>query len=254
MLGNLANLDCELMTLGTKIYAAKEKLAADIRYEMKKSSSNDEDEKETKSSDKNVEENVKTTEEEYVEGCSYFELLRRKSEKIFADNRVRIEKEEADRKRKAEEEAKAEASEEKKINIKDCVDTFEDLLTRISESEGGDVMVDTLLKDMSEISEDLKTFLNKPKDEKDKLLQQMQASSLQKTSTSVPEQQNVGMNYSGLVNGVNYTAPEQAPTQPTASPRQVTVEDVDAALLAQQMNQNQIPVDQQPAVEKKSKK
>ena len=266
MLEILANLDSELMAVGTRIFAAKEKLAADIRYEMRKSSS-DEDEKETKKKDDT--EKVETTsesnsaDEEETCGCSYFELVRRKSEKIFAENRARIEKEEAERKRKAKEEEKAEAAEEKKHDIKEYVSTFEDLLTQISESEGGAVMVDTLLKDMAEISEDLKTFISKPKDERDKLLQQMKAAQntqVNPPTQHVPDKKNVGMDYSEHVQGVSYgqqpTIPVQQQTinQPELQQGQVvTQEHLDAIGLAKTMNASAIPVSTEQSEKEKKK-
>lgn len=221
----LLNLDCELSCLATKAFVAKE---------------------------------------EFVDKVFYPTPVPKKKE----------EKKDEDTKQTTPVEVKSESNvseqvteETKKLNIKECVDAFEELLTRAAESESGKVMVDSLLKDMTEISGDLKTLMEKPEDEREKLIKQMQSSqnpTVNPPTHHVPDQQNIGMDYSNMVQGVSYgqsVVPVQQPVVnqqvPVQQPQQgqvVTQEHLDAIGLAKTMNASAIPVEQPAPTEKKKTK
>jgi hypothetical protein len=227
----LLNLDCELSCLATKAFVAKEEFVDKVFYPTPVSKSSDKKEKEEV---KKEEEKKQTTSVEVKSESNTTEQV---------------------------------TEETKKLNIKECVNAFEELLTRAAESESGKVMVDSLLKDMTEISGDLKTLMEKPEDEREKLIRQMQSSqnpTVNPPTQHVLDQQNIGMDYSNMVQGVSYGQPvvpvqqpvvnQQVPVQQPQQGQVVTQEHLDAIGLAKTMNASAIPLEQPAPTEKKKTK
>ena len=91
----LLNLDSELIVLGTRMFVAKEELKNAILYPDSRYSSGEVDD---------WEEEDETEEEGEYE--SYVDMLHKKSEAIFEENRIRNEKEAMERARREAEDTK----------------------------------------------------------------------------------------------------------------------------------------------------
>ena len=121
------------------------------------------------------------------------------------------------------------------IKIDDSVTTLVNLLLQIATKEGGQEIAKELQEDIEDTIKKLSGFIERS-DESNNLLQKSQV---------VPTP-SINMDYSKFVHGVTYeTDSTPSPALPPVTPveqnlKEVTKEDIDAALLKKQMNQSAI--------------
>ena len=239
-LANLGNIDTALMVLGTKAFVAKEELVSNVKYGLRDlTSSTKKDSDKEKSKDESntkeetsevVEETGKVDSSESTGEWSYIERLRKKSEDIFKENAERNKKE----------------AEEKKVEnisseIKESSQQLESLLEEVASVEGGEKIIAQFNEYIGGAIENLANFVKDSKVEKSS------------REVNIPVQrvdengQIVGMDFSNLQNGVTYQEPVNTHTlviEAGGNGRPVTQQDLDVALLKEQMNENQIPLNE----------